>query len=341
MSLSLSVAARKPFKDYAAKAKNLNVCTPEYASWEQWNDTYRREASDDVYALAVIFYELLTNGIEEVEPPHSTGAKETLTKIGMTEGQIEFLQSCFEDEKHRPPNAQVMAAEIKRLFPPLRQEVQDDIKEIAERRKNGENCREYIGEVQPKKGTMWNEAAKQGLPEAQWLLGLVWELGKGNDPKLNKYEQAASWFRLAATKGNAEAQYSLALYHRYGIGGLKKDGDEARRLMEKAAEGNQADALYELGLQRDSKPLVCRAAWQGNTDAQVWYARRKVIESSLGDRIAERLAVKRMGYSEPVVASSQQCWDWLVEAATKRRHVEAHLSERVTRMGVRMSLRPT
>ena len=52
--------------------------------------------------------------------------------------------------------------------------------------------------------------------------------------------------KAAAEKGSAEAQYKLGLAHRKGEG-VKKDGAEALKWMQKAAEQGLADAQHDLG----------------------------------------------------------------------------------------------
>ena len=174
-----------------------NICSRDYASWEQVHDTSRIVANDDVYALGVIFWELLTNVTDTAKPTNSTTAieqKEQLrrtgmtdeeikclqSKQGMTKEQVQFLQSCFGDK--RPKDAEEMAKEIEEWFPPLREQLKKDVEEIAKRRKNGENCRQYIQEVFEKRSTIWSEAAQQQLPDAQWLWGMCRELGRGIEP---------------------------------------------------------------------------------------------------------------------------------------------------------------
>jgi serine/threonine protein kinase len=219
VSLSVTVAERKVTKDYAPNC----FCTDGYASLEQAGAPERREPSDDVHALGVIWYELLTG---ETRSRNETRAKERLLGMGMKPYQVAFLQKCFDDENHRPKDAKELADEIRRLFPSLHQEVQNDINQIAERRKKGENYRNYVREVyQERIADIWKPAADQDMPGAQWLVGLCWELGLETDPKLDKYTQAASWFHKAAKQGNAEAQYCLACYQRFGIGGLRKRED--------------------------------------------------------------------------------------------------------------------
>lgn len=233
VALAASAAASEYMKDYG---KNLNVVSRDYASLEQLHDASRREANDDVYALGVIFYELLANATDEFRVPDNSrkvknGLRRGLTaaqiaflqsKRGVTDDQIEFLKRCFAHEGERPANAKEMADKIRdpKVFPPLRQLLQHDIEQIAERRKKGENCRTYITQAFSEKIAIWNEAARQDLPEAQWLCGMCWEMELGTAPKLNQYEQAVYWFRKAAAQRNAEAQYCLACYQRFGLGGV-------------------------------------------------------------------------------------------------------------------------
>jgi len=138
VSFSATAADRKTTKDYA---ENF-FCTQGYASVEQEHAPWRREPSDDVHALGVIWNELLTS---KVRP---RGGKEWMSQLegmGMKDNQIKFLERLLDDNETPPcKNAAEMAVEIRRLFPDLRQQVQNDIKEIAARRMKGENYRDYI-----------------------------------------------------------------------------------------------------------------------------------------------------------------------------------------------------
>ena len=57
--------------------------------------------------------------------------------------------------------------------------------------------------------------AEQGMPHAQFFLGLMHEDGKGV-PKNNK--TAVKWYRLAAEQGDALAQYNLGVMYEKGQG---------------------------------------------------------------------------------------------------------------------------
>jgi hypothetical protein len=57
--------------------------------------------------------------------------------------------------------------------------------------------------------------AEQGLPEAQFNLGLMYEMGQGVP---QNYAEAVKWYRKAAEQGFAEAQYNLGKMYYTGQG---------------------------------------------------------------------------------------------------------------------------
>ena len=60
--------------------------------------------------------------------------------------------------------------------------------------------------------------------------------------------EAAKWYRRAADKGDADAQFNLALSFRDGRGGLPVDHAEKVRYLRLAAAQGLADAESELGI---------------------------------------------------------------------------------------------
>ena len=58
-------------------------------------------------------------------------------------------------------------------------------------------------------------AAKHGDPRAQYMLGVMYEHGRGV-PKGNA--TAMRWYRMAAEQGHAKSQYKLGLMHEKGMG---------------------------------------------------------------------------------------------------------------------------
>lgn len=114
-----------------------------------------------------------------------------------------------------------------------------------------------------KKAVKWFRlSAKQGDVRAQDMLALlclIGECAKYNDdgmtPKYddkgktikNNNREAVKWYRLAAEKGYAKAQFNLGLRYEYGTG-IKQDYEKAVKWIELAAEQGHVDAQYHLGM---------------------------------------------------------------------------------------------
>ncbi len=81
--------------------------------------------------------------------------------------------------------------------------------------------------------------AEQGNAEAQALLGLMYNLGRGVPLDV---DQAMKWFKAAADQGNAEGQCRLGSLY------LKTDTAQGLRLLKLSAEQGFADAYLMLGL---------------------------------------------------------------------------------------------
>lgn len=82
-------------------------------------------------------------------------------------------------------------------------------------------------------------------PNTDPLIESWYQKGESYHKKEN-YAEAAKWYRMAADKGHAEAQYSLAFLYVYGHG-VAYDLSEAASLYRKAAEQGHAEAQYYLG----------------------------------------------------------------------------------------------
>ena len=69
------------------------------------------------------------------------------------------------------------------------------------------------------KGAKWlRKAADQNYPEAQNILGALYQQGTGVK---KDYAEAARWYQRAAEQGNGEAQYNLALLY-LGADGIQR-----------------------------------------------------------------------------------------------------------------------
>ncbi|HXG10562.1 MAG TPA: serine/threonine-protein kinase, partial [Gemmataceae bacterium] len=88
--------------------------TPLYASPQQMRGE-PPDPCDDVHALGVIWYQLLTGDLSVGRPGGTRWAKR-LEEQGMTEEQLELLASCFEDNPaHRPADAAQLAERLREV----------------------------------------------------------------------------------------------------------------------------------------------------------------------------------------------------------------------------------
>jgi anti-anti-sigma factor len=86
--------------------------------------------------------------------------------------------------------------------------------------------------------------AKNGQPNAQYMLGLCLEAGQGVEQNI---EKATEWIAKAAAGGHAQAQYKLGIAHAFGVG-LPQKFEDAIRWFELAAEQGIAEAQYMMGI---------------------------------------------------------------------------------------------
>jgi TPR repeat protein len=134
--------------------------------------------------------------------------------------------------------------------------------------------------------------ASEGNPEAENLLGMMYELGKGVPKNLRK---SYIFYRKAAEQGDKYAQYNLAVSYDSGTG-TPQNYHEAIRWFRRAAEQGASFAQYDLavmleqgrGTRRNFKEAADwyrKAAQQGHMQAQnnlAWlYESGKGVKQSL------------------------------------------------------------
>ena len=107
---------------------------------------------------------------------------------------------------------------------------------------------------------------------AMTLLGEIYREGLATPRDL---KVAASWYRLAAERGDRQAQFAMAIAH-LGGAGVEKSPAIARQWFEKAAANGHAGALYNLGVMeleaevqnaRQAAAFFEKAAERGDPDA--------------------------------------------------------------------------
>ena len=125
-------------------------------------------------------------------------------------------------------------------------------------------------------------AAEQGVPEAQFKLGICYHEGIEQD-----YKEAVNWLLKAAEQGYAEAQSSLGYCYDCGDG-VEQDQAEAVKWYRKAAEQGNAGGQLNLGLCYEKGNGVK----QDKTEAIKWL--RKAAEQDITGEKA-KAALKRLG----------------------------------------------
>jgi TPR repeat protein len=114
------------------------------------------------------------------------------------------------------------------------------------------------------------KAARIGVPEAQYQVGLMYAHGMGVNKNLGK---AIEWISKAAERGVLSAQYLLATRYEAGVG-VQRDMRQAVLWFEKAAHNGHIKSTFKLGkiyalVDRDtSEKLIFDAADKGLAEAQ-------------------------------------------------------------------------
>ena len=153
--------------------------------------------------------------------------------------------------------------------------------------KNGESIDvpSFIRNKNSLESVKWyRKAAERGDANAQYALGYMYANGKG----VTKDEvEAVNWYRKAAEQGDANAQYNLGYMYSNGKG-VTKDDVEAVKWYRKAADriGGHALAQYALGYMYENVLGVKR----NDIEAVKWYRRA----TAHGNENA-KLALLRLG----------------------------------------------
>lgn len=86
-------------------------------------------------------------------------------------------------------------------------------------------------------------SAEQGNAEAQYKLGLMYDIGKEVD---QDYQKAFKWYEKSANQGLASSQSKLGSMYRYGKG-VEVNHAKASEWYWKAYEQGNEEAHYQLG----------------------------------------------------------------------------------------------
>ncbi|MDZ7687081.1 MAG: hypothetical protein U5O39_20750 [Gammaproteobacteria bacterium] len=86
---------------------------------------------------------------------------------------------------------------------------------------------------------VWQDRAEAGDPEAQTMVGEIFEKGMGTAPD---YQKAAEWYRKAAEQGNERARTNLGYLYEQGLG-VEQDLAAAMEWYRKASGDTQGELM--------------------------------------------------------------------------------------------------
>ena len=146
-------------------------------------------------------------------------------------------------------------------------------------------------------------AARRGLAEAQFELGVAYDRGLG---VTQNHATAAGWYQRAAEQGLTDAQYNLATLYDEGLG-TPRDLERARDWYMRAADAGEARAMNNLGYIYEKGLAGVRD--YGN--AVVWY--RRAAEQGLAIAQSNLAALHYLGRG--VARDYEQSYRWYRAAA--------------------------
>ena len=148
-------------------------------------------------------------------------------------------------------------------------------------------------------------AARRGLAEAQYELGVAYDRGLG---VTQNHATAAGWYHRAAEQGLTDAQYNLATLYDEGLG-TPRDIVQAREWYIRAADAGEARAMNNLGFIYEKGLLGVRDYGK----AVVWYRRA----ARMGLAIAQSNLAALHYLGRGVSRDFEQAYHWYNAAAVQ------------------------
>lgn len=151
--------------------------------------------------------------------------------------------------------------------------------------------------------TLLRQSARGGNPDAQYLLGLMYERGWGVEPDI---KAAVKWLNKAAVQGQAEAQYMLGILCMLG-NGVQQDTLQAINWFSKAAEQGLVESETAIGIVY----LQGKGVKKDETKALEWLT--KAAEN--GDPLAQYYLGSMYKDGQGVSANPEKSMYWYSQAA--------------------------
>jgi serine/threonine protein kinase len=122
-----------------ASLATIQAFTAVYASPQQ-KKAMPPDRRDDVYALGVLWYQLLRGDLS-LERPSGDGWKAVLARMGASEGEIALLNRCWDDERDiRPANGAEFASLLPATTRPISLGVEDEFDKYLRSRRTHEGA---------------------------------------------------------------------------------------------------------------------------------------------------------------------------------------------------------
>ena len=285
---------------------HTRVLTDGYAPIEQYTNQERQRPPTDIYALAAVSCHVLTG-----EPPPNAPDRmlddwhEPLAQRVDSAGAA-WLTAIDNGLELRPEDRpQTVTAWREALRETGSQPL--DATELVE-------LREAASQNDPQALAQLRTEAKAGNPEAQFVLGEVYE--HMDSDAVNWYDEAVEWYRKAADQGHAGAQFRLGDVYQYGAFGSAADAPAMLWYYRAAAQGH-VGAQFELGnIYREGVPSCENVAVE-------WYRKAAVEGHVLG--LWRLVAMFASACGDRIPQDNDEAVGWLRKAAD-RGHVEARFT---------------
>ena len=154
---------------------------------------------------------------------------------------------------------------------------------------------------------IWHPLADAGNAEAQRFVGILYDNGLAVS---RDGREAADWFRKAAAKGDAQAEYRLGMKLVHGADGVTRDVSQGLSLMERAGEHGYIHSFYYIA------DLYRTGGWGVPEDAaqsMVWF--RKAADQ--GDAASQTTLGIDYQYGRGVTKNIDQAISWYRKAAAQ------------------------